>query len=52
MTAPCALQENEIWKLIKSDREKCATLVAALGGLTLLLAGMLAPFLPGRVWDI
>lgn len=36
----------EIWKLIKTDREACGTCIAALAGVVVLLAGMLAPYMP------
>ena len=40
------MQEHQIFKLVKSDHEECGTLLAACVGLVLLLAALIAPFVP------
>ena len=45
-TANLGAQDNELWRLVKSDREQCGTLLAACVGLVALLAGLVEPYMP------
>ena len=39
-------QDHQIFKLVKADMEECGTLLAACIGLVVLLAALIAPFMP------
>lgn len=40
------LQHQELWNLVKTDRELCGVYIAACAGLVTLLAAMVEPYIP------
>lgn len=40
------MQHQELWNLVKTDRELCGVYIAACAGLVTLLAAMVEPYIP------
>ena len=41
-----SLQGEKLWEVLKTDPERCGTLVSACAGLVALLAGLVQPYMP------